>query len=562
MKKSRFAVQFILGLFLLALLAAGGCGGSDATIPIPGTYTISGTVTGDVSEGVAIYLSGSASATSTTTDEDGNYSFTVINGNYTVIPVLVGYTFNPVSTAVVVSGANRTGIDFVATTAGAATTYSLSGKVTGAVQAGVTITLSGDASATAFTLADGSYVFANLPAGSYTVTPSKTDPTPDYTFEPTSIDATIVDADITDQDFVATVTFAQTDLEGTWKVQVLYDFGALMRFTAVIDEDGFVTNPSTDCEQTSEGLCWEDGQLQWTIDSNGVISALLTGELSETYQARMTLGKNFVAGTDGDGTYSVMIIAQKVVPETVYSETDIQNKSLVLHQFLVVPDASSYWIHATGITDGTGGVFLSSIASPQFQFNDINPPFGPMITLILDPDTGIVTDGSSADLGFKGFLSADKKTIVATIKDTDDANPPHDEYNLIIIQITEPTFTIGPIPAGTYAGNVLGLGGSMGTPLWIRSLFTVDSLGSSSVIDWASSNALVTAARPGDHYIIFVNPSGTVKKTSDDTYYGQMSGDGMFIVGTQSNGLFNGGEMKLFYSLGIDIRTNGAAKVK
>ena len=82
------------------------------------TYDISGTVAlsgGGVLQGVTITLSGTSSGTATT-DASGNYSFIdLVNGSYTVIPSLAGYTFNPISQALTVNGANATAINFIAT---------------------------------------------------------------------------------------------------------------------------------------------------------------------------------------------------------------------------------------------------------------------------------------------------------------------------------------------------------------------------------------------------------------------------------------------------------------
>ena len=67
-------------------------------------------------------LSGAASKT-TTTATGGTYTFTgLANGSYTVTPSLSGYTFSPASTAVTVSGANQTGINFTSTATGGSTT--------------------------------------------------------------------------------------------------------------------------------------------------------------------------------------------------------------------------------------------------------------------------------------------------------------------------------------------------------------------------------------------------------------------------------------------------------
>jgi hypothetical protein len=77
------------------------------------TYSISGTVNGDVQQGVTVKLTGAAAKT-TTTDAYGNYSFSgLVNGNYTVTPSKTGYTFLPVNTPVTINNANSSGNNFV-----------------------------------------------------------------------------------------------------------------------------------------------------------------------------------------------------------------------------------------------------------------------------------------------------------------------------------------------------------------------------------------------------------------------------------------------------------------
>jgi hypothetical protein len=81
------------------------------------TYSLSGTVSGAVTSGITLTLSGAAAAT-TTTGGSGTYSFTGLsNGAYAVTPSLAGYTFTPASTAANISGADLTGIDFTSTAA-------------------------------------------------------------------------------------------------------------------------------------------------------------------------------------------------------------------------------------------------------------------------------------------------------------------------------------------------------------------------------------------------------------------------------------------------------------
>ena len=74
------------------------------------TYSISGTVTGNVQEGVKITLGGDTQKGTAIIASDGTYSFSnlVNGGNYTVTPSLTGHTFTPTSTDVTVSAADVT----------------------------------------------------------------------------------------------------------------------------------------------------------------------------------------------------------------------------------------------------------------------------------------------------------------------------------------------------------------------------------------------------------------------------------------------------------------------
>ena len=79
-------------LFGVLLVACGSGSGDSAGVP---TYSASGVVEGDTTQGVTMNLGGQASAT-VTTDESGNYNFpSLADGNYTLTPVRIGYTFDP-----------------------------------------------------------------------------------------------------------------------------------------------------------------------------------------------------------------------------------------------------------------------------------------------------------------------------------------------------------------------------------------------------------------------------------------------------------------------------------
>ena len=89
-----------------------------------------------------------------------------------------------------------------------ATTYAISGTATrsGAALSGVTMNLSGAASAVATTDVSGNYSFAGLADGNYTVTPGKTG----YAFTPLSLAVTVSGNNITAQNFTATASTAVT----------------------------------------------------------------------------------------------------------------------------------------------------------------------------------------------------------------------------------------------------------------------------------------------------------------------------------------------------------------
>ena len=162
------------------------------------TYSISGTVSG-AQPGVTMTLGGSASAT-TVTDGNGVYHFTgLAGGSYTVTPSMTGYTFLPVSSTVLLTGADVTGEDF-AGTATSNPTYTISGTVSGDVVAGVTISL--DGSSSTVTDASGAYSFSGIANGNYWMTATLAG----YTFTPSEIDLTVSDGDVPQQNFVSVQT--------------------------------------------------------------------------------------------------------------------------------------------------------------------------------------------------------------------------------------------------------------------------------------------------------------------------------------------------------------------
>ena len=173
---------------------------ADFIASVATTYSISGTVTvsGAALSGVTVNLTG-ANTGSITTNASGAYTIAgLVPGTYTVTPSKQGYTFSPTSASVTIATGDQTA-NFTGTAI--PTTFAISGTVSGAVTQGVTITLSiPGVSPSTTTGVGGTYSFANMPNGTYTITPSLTG----YTFSPSSRSVTVNNADMTGQNFTAT----------------------------------------------------------------------------------------------------------------------------------------------------------------------------------------------------------------------------------------------------------------------------------------------------------------------------------------------------------------------
>ena len=95
----------------------------------------------------------------------------------------------------------------VAFVPGSAPTYTISGSVSGAGSATMTLTSSGNTVATVTTGASGStYTFNNIPNGSYTIVPSLSG----YTFSPATASVTVNNANVTGTNFTAATATTET----------------------------------------------------------------------------------------------------------------------------------------------------------------------------------------------------------------------------------------------------------------------------------------------------------------------------------------------------------------
>ncbi len=143
--------------------------------PWPGAPDPVGTLTGKVTDSSGVAISGAtvsiAGAGSTTTAADGSYTITqVLAGTYDVTASAAGYVAQakPATVAKNVT----TALDFTLQRNVGTLTGTLTDSATGAKLSGVTVSVAGDGSTT--TDSNGVYTLTNVPAGSASVTYSKT----------------------------------------------------------------------------------------------------------------------------------------------------------------------------------------------------------------------------------------------------------------------------------------------------------------------------------------------------------------------------------------------------
>jgi len=198
-----------MGIVVLACLLSVGCAGgvSSSNPPPTGTFSISGTINpAQGGSGATLWLTGTASAT-TTADSSGNYTFSTLgDGSYIVHASNPGFNFSPARQSVTVQGSDVTAVNF---TAASSLLTTISGTISPANNAsGATVILSGAVTATTTADASGNYTFIGLSSGAYTVTPSKSG----FNFSPASQNLNVSAADVRGVNFVLFSQAASVDI--------------------------------------------------------------------------------------------------------------------------------------------------------------------------------------------------------------------------------------------------------------------------------------------------------------------------------------------------------------
>jgi len=247
--------QTLSPLTIAAIAISGASsGGNDFTVD---THVISGHVTlnGGGYDTAPVHLSGTALSGEVYddviywTESDGSYSFTVLNGTYTVTPIVAGQSLTPTERAVTVAGTNMPNRDF------ALNTYSISGQIlfngTGYAD-GATVNLSGDLFTSTVSNGSGNYTFTGLLNGAYNVAPQIAGQSP----SPADRDITIANSSSVDNDFVlgANTITGKVTLNGVGYPGVTitlsgddsgtYTTGASGNYTIIVLNGDYVVTPS------------------------------------------------------------------------------------------------------------------------------------------------------------------------------------------------------------------------------------------------------------------------------------------------------------------------------
>ena len=315
---------------------------------------------------------------------------------------------------------------------------------------------------------------------------------------------------------VVTPAFDQTDLTGTWKVNILSTgfTNGWMRATAMADSSGFLTLSSFEDNEGNTTLP-DANTIQWTINGSGVVSESgVNGD--DNVHMTMTSNKNFVAGTAGAGEFKKLRIAQKVVPGTTYINADVRGKSFVFHQ-LSLGSMYSEWSHGEGIVLASGQINIVH----EYRASSVGDnPQDNVGTILVDGSGTVTIDTISS---FRGFLSADKKTIVGVFTDTDAS------IGMMIIQVSGQTYAAGDL-VGTFSNHMI-FGGA--SAFWAHGTATVADGGGLTFSSWVNSFGDTTAPSA---VTASINSSGTMTLTEDPSFHGTMSYDKKFVVSTHTQG--------------------------
>ena len=220
-------------------------------------------------------------------------------------------------------------------------TYTISGKVRGAIVQGVTIDLTGDVTASTSTDINGNYGFLGLLNGNYVVIPSY--PPTEYVFVPTHKNITLLNSSATNVDFATDAVLIGMGIASFSSPMLVYG-------TQQISAIGHYTDGSE--RVITQLVTWVSSDpLVATIDSGGLILALKSGItfITATYGALksriMLKVEQLFSNIFAEGAAILQQIPIGPDPNQTFTSTVlVGGKNIKIKFFLRWDSQAGYWV--------------------------------------------------------------------------------------------------------------------------------------------------------------------------------------------------------------------------
>ena len=292
--------------------------------------------------------------------------------------------------------------------------------------------------------------------------------------------------------------------------------GNLTSFSNYVDSDGSVDPGGT-----------PDTPLKWTFDSDGVIIET-DNNVTTFFHGLISTDKKLVIGVDTDNTsipYTRSMLIARKQTGTSFSNADLVNIPFAFHSLSSGQDNN--WSYGAGSTNASRQLTLTSSVGPGGP--DPNPP-PPNFDTMSVSSAGIVTLAN--DNAFYGLMTDDKKVIFAI---DGDINVQNGIYNLIVITITGPTFTLADLEGTTYFVSIRNI---LPNGQWNYGSITYNTSGTGTYGLWKDNAG---SPKPGN-VTRAISVSGVLTDNTapvpDTTYHGQIfyNKDGFVRTGTSGGG--------------------------
>jgi len=316
-----------------------------------------------------------------------------------------------------------------------------------------------------------------------------------------------------------------TEIEGTWRVHSfvicnkndLSSWQGWLHSVLNIDDIGnavfsdVVSSPGADSGGSSSKI---------EISPEKVI----TVQGDPSYHGYLSIDKQLVVATmtDGSGGHNLSF-AQKINPAIIYKTSDVQG----IWQMHSLSDSkkSSFtswtgWAHASMSFDANGrGIFTNVETSPgAYTANDS--------LFVSVSSSGVISDSLLST--YHGFMSADKKLVVATMNSIDGG------FTLAISQkiILGTSYALSDLVGTWQMHSVVSSTNISGYDGWINAKLTIDNSGNGIFSEIEESSGMNIYNDPG---LITISSSGIVEIAGDNTFHGYLSSDKSTLVATLSD---------------------------